>query len=59
MAHVALKLTPRQARILFNTVDGAADAGACADGLTPDESRALQQVMTKLLAQHDRWKRPR
>lgn len=56
MKTVNIKLTPRQALVLFNIIDGAADAGACDDGLYPDEARALQQVQDKLLAQHTLWK---
>lgn len=53
---VKIELTDVQAKILFNTVDGASDAGACEDGCTKQESRALQAIMTKLLAQHEKWK---
>lgn len=53
---IDIKLTPRQALVLFNILDGAADAGACDDGLYPDEARALQQVQDKLLTQHALWK---
>jgi len=49
MAHVVLKLTPRQAKLLWDIVDGAADAGACDDGLTAQEQRTLSQISDKLL----------
>lgn len=49
MSHIILKLTPRQAKLLWDIIDGAADAGACDDGLTPIERRGLDQIMTKLL----------
>lgn len=56
MTHVTLKLTPRQARVLWQTIDGAQDAGACKDGLEPEERRALSAIDDKLLAQHSKWK---
>jgi hypothetical protein len=56
MANVSLSLTPIQAKVLFNTVDGASDAGACEGGLTKQEQSALASVMDKLISQHDRWK---
>jgi|WetSurMetagenome_2_1015567.scaffolds.fasta_scaffold430908_2 hypothetical protein len=51
-----LELTPIQAKVLFNTVDGAADAGSCSDGCTKQELKALQSIMTKLLAMRNEWK---
>lgn len=56
MTEVNLRLTPLQARILWNIIDGAADAGACADGLTAEESEACHQITMKLLKHHDKWK---
>lgn len=55
--HVMLKLTPRQARVLWAVIDGAADAGACSDGSgnTPAETRALAQISHKLLEQRVKW----
>lgn len=53
---ITLKLTPIQAKVLFNCVDGAADAGACKDGNTRQEARAYDEIMTKLLAKHEEWK---
>jgi hypothetical protein len=53
---IKLTLTAIQARILWETVDGAADAGACDGGLTKQEQNALQQITTKLLAQRDKWR---
>jgi hypothetical protein len=55
-ADVTLKLTPIQAKVLFNTVDGAADAGACEGGNTPQEAEALTDIMSKLLKQHGKWR---
>lgn len=54
-ATIIIRLTPIQAKILFNTVDGAADAGACSDGNTPQEARALQAISAKLLNCIDQW----
>jgi len=53
---ITIKLTPYQARVLWGVVDGAIDAGACADGLTRRESNALNSVTDKLLKQHAKWK---
>ena len=53
---VSLKLTPKQAKILWGVVDGAQDAGSCEDGLTQEEHRALERVIDQLLDQHDKWK---
>ncbi len=51
-----IDLTPIQAKVLFNTIDGASDAGSCDDGCTKQELRAMAQIMDKLLRQHDAWK---
>lgn len=56
MKTINIKLTPRQALVMFNILDGAADAGACDDGLYQDEARAIQQVLDKLLTQYMLWK---
>lgn len=53
---IKIELTAIQAKVLFNVVDGAADAGACEDGNTRQEARALQQITEKLLARLDAWK---
>lgn len=50
-----IELTAIQAKVLFNTIDGAADAGSCADGCTKQELAALGQIMNKLLKQKDEW----
>lgn len=49
MKTVTLKLTERQALLLWNIIDGAADAGACEGGLTPDEQSLLSDISEKLL----------
>ena len=56
---VRLDLTPIQARIVFNVLDGQVDAGACEGGNTPQERRALGEVMDKLLKNHAQWKHVR
>lgn len=53
---ITIKLTPIQAKILFNTIDGAADAGACVGGNTPTETEAYETIMRKLLVYHNKWK---
>lgn len=55
MVKVSLTLTPEQAKILFNCIDGAADAGACEGGNTQQETRALQEVSEKLRRQQAKW----
>ncbi len=44
-----LTLTAAQVKVLWNTIDGALDAGACEDGLTKSESRSLSAIMNKML----------
>ncbi|MVB00110.1 hypothetical protein GN330_22955 [Nitratireductor sp. CAU 1489] len=56
MTYVTLKLTPYQARVLWGVADGAADAGACSDGLEPKEAEALDAIVDKLLSSHAKWK---
>lgn len=53
---VTLKLTPIQAKILFNTIDGAADAGSCEGGCTQQELQALGAITKKLIAASDLWR---
>jgi len=53
---ITLTLTPMQAKVLWNTVDGAADAGACEDGNTPVEAQALRDIMEKMLPHVHKWK---
>lgn len=48
---ITVRLTPRQAHIVWGIVDGAADAGACADGLSKTESAALNSVCSQILSQ--------
>ena len=49
MAHVNLKLTPRQAKLLWDTLDGALDAGSCKDGLSSVEKQGMRQILEKLI----------
>ena len=49
MSGIKLSLTPRQAKFLWSILDGALDAGACADGLTVIERRTGNAIMSKLL----------
>lgn len=52
---ITITLTPVQAKVLFNTIDGAADAGSCADGCTPQELEALADISQKLLQKRANW----
>lgn len=45
-----LRLTETQRKTLQDVVDGAIDAGACKDGLRPEEMRALQSIFMRLIA---------
>lgn len=56
MTLITLKLTPTEAKILWNVVDGASDAGACDGGNTEQETDALSDISSKLLKQHSKWK---
>jgi len=56
MATVTLKLTPAQAKVVYNVIDGQLDAGACEGGNTEEESEALSRVADMLLKQRDKWK---
>lgn len=46
---ITIRLTPYQAKVLWGIVDGALDAGACADGLTQTESAALEIVSQQII----------
>jgi hypothetical protein len=46
---ITIRLTPRQARVLWGVVDGALDAGACDGGLDAKESAALSAVSRKII----------
>jgi hypothetical protein len=47
---VTIRLTAKQADLVWRNVDGWLDAGACEGGLRPDENRALQSLARQLLA---------
>ncbi len=46
---INLRLTAHQRKVLSEIVDGALDAGACKDGLRPDENRALSSIFDRLI----------
>jgi hypothetical protein len=46
---LTIKLTPREARILWAVLDGALDAGAVEDGMTSEENAILAPITSKLL----------
>jgi hypothetical protein len=48
---VTIKLTEKQARLVWQNADGWLDAGACKDGLTPDEDNALHRLSEQISAQ--------
>lgn len=50
-----ITLTPAEAKVLYNTCDGQADAGACKGGNTPEEADALVSVMRKLDRHRASW----
>ncbi len=51
MKDVVIKLTPREAELVWKNADGWIDAGACADGLRPDEADALSRLNDQISAQ--------
>ena len=46
---IRIRLTASQARLVWGLLDGAMDAGACADGLTAAENEACSIVADALL----------
>jgi hypothetical protein len=54
MSTITLKLALHEAEILWKIVDGAIDAGACEDGLTPEESEVLNDISFALLKHRDK-----
>lgn len=52
---IRIELTAIQAKVLFNTIDGAADAGSCEGGCTKQELAAMQQISMKLLDKRADW----
>lgn len=53
---ITLTLTPEEAKVVYNTCDGQADAGACKGGNTPVEGDALVSVMNKLDKHRAKWR---
>lgn len=45
---IKLTLTPLEAAMIWNLVDGQSDAGACEGGNTPSETKALHSLSDKL-----------
>ena len=54
--NITISLTPAQAKVIYNVIDGALDAGACEGGNTAQEQRALAAVSMKLLDKRDLWR---
>lgn len=51
MKEVVIKLSPKDAELVFLNADGWSDAGACEGGLRPDEQEALNQLTEQIRAQ--------
>jgi hypothetical protein len=45
----SISLSKREAKLVWGLLDGAMDAGACADGLTEEEKSATERVANALL----------
>lgn len=58
MKMVTVKLTPKQANLIWLNADGWLDAGACADGLRQNERAALNSLCNQILSQTHRSKKP-
>jgi len=57
-ATVVIRLTPKQAEIVWLNTDGWIDAGCCKDGLHPGEREALSSVRDQISQQiHKRRRR--
>lgn len=48
---VVIRLTPKQADLVWRNVDGWMDAGSCEGGLEPDEREALECLEDQILRQ--------
>lgn len=53
---VTIRLTDKEANLVWRNADGWMDAGACNDGLEPDEMDALQKLCQQILDQTVRKK---
>lgn len=51
MTVTTIKLSPKEALIIWKIIDGALDAGACEDGLTENENNALEKASDQLIKQ--------
>lgn len=51
---ITVRLSPENARLLFLNADGWLDAGACEDGLEPDEKAALRSTCDQIMRQFRR-----
>lgn len=56
-ARITIKLGAGAAQLLMMNIDGWLDAGACEDGLTPSENRALQSAYHQISQQLQRIKK--
>jgi len=48
---ITIRLSPNDAKLLWRNIDGWLDAGACEDGLEPDEHAALHSAADQLVRQ--------
>ena len=55
MKAITIRLTPKQAGLVWGILDGAADAGACEDGLTRAEHVAVGRVIDQILSQTGKY----
>lgn len=56
MKEIVIRLTPDQARLLAQNIDGLMDAGACEGGLTEAENKALRKAYDQIMKQLQRQK---
>ncbi len=54
---VVIRLSQKQADLVWRNADGWLDAGACKDGLEPDENEALHSLCSQILKQLTRLKK--
>lgn len=48
---ITIRLSPNYAKLLWQNIDGWLDAGACDDGLQPEERKALHSAAGQLVKQ--------
>jgi len=51
---ITIRLPPDQAKLLMLNIDGWLDAGACKDGLTEEENKALRNAYDQIAKQLQR-----